>query len=86
MVAGQDVEIALAARDSYGNAVGDLEPNAMKALAAGGDAAVNFEPYEVRLASLCSVLWCDITAFMISQNLLEAALSIGCEFMGYLVL
>ena len=47
MCAGQDVEIALAARDGYGNAIGDLEAGAMKATATGHDACIKFEPYEV---------------------------------------
>ena len=47
MCAGQEVEIALAAHDGYVNAVGDLEPNAVKATAMGPDAVVKFEPYQV---------------------------------------
>jgi hypothetical protein len=47
MCAGQEVEIALAARDGYVNAVGGLEPNAVKATATGPNAVVKFEPYEV---------------------------------------
>ena len=46
--AGQDVEIALAARDGYGNAVAGLEPDAVKAVATGNEACVRFEPQEVR--------------------------------------
>ncbi len=48
MCAGQDVEIALAARDGYGNAVNNLEPDAVKAVATGNEACVKFEPHEVR--------------------------------------
>ena len=48
MCAGQDIEIALAARDGFGNAVGDLEPNAVKAVATGDNVSINFEPCEVR--------------------------------------
>ena len=44
---GQDVEIALAARDGFGNAIGDLEPNAVKAVATGNNVSVKFEPCEV---------------------------------------
>ena len=47
MCAGQDVEIALAARDGFGNAIGDLEPSAVKALATGNNVSVNFKPCEV---------------------------------------
>ncbi len=47
MCAGQDVEIALAARDGYGNAVGDLEADAVKAIATGNKTCIKFEPYEV---------------------------------------
>lgn len=47
MCAGQDVEIALAARDGYGNAVSDLGPDAVKAVATGNKACIKFEPCEV---------------------------------------
>jgi len=47
MCAGQDVEIALASRDGYGNAIGDLEAGAVKAVASGNQAAITFEPCEV---------------------------------------
>ena len=47
MCAGQDVEIALAARDGYGNAISDLEADAVKAIATGNETCIRFEPYEV---------------------------------------
>lgn len=50
MCAGQDVEIALAARDGYGNAINDLEPDAVKAVASGNETCIKFEPYEVCLS------------------------------------
>ena len=56
MCAGQEVEIALAARDGYVNAVGDLEPNAVKATAMGPDAVVKFEPYEVSQCVMARLL------------------------------
>ena len=48
MSAGQDVEIALAARDAYGNAVVDMEPSALRAAATGAAGAVRFQAVEVR--------------------------------------
>ena len=47
MCAGQDVEIALAARDGFGNAIRDLEPSAVKALATDDNVSVKFEPCQV---------------------------------------
>ncbi|CAL8470626.1 g10168 [Coccomyxa elongata] len=47
MSAGQDVEIALAARDAYGNAVVDMEPSALRAAATGTAGAVRFQAVEV---------------------------------------
>ena len=47
MSAGQDVEIALAARDAYGNAVVDMEPSALRAAADGTAGAVRFQAVEV---------------------------------------
>jgi hypothetical protein len=47
MCAGQDVEISLAARDAYGNAVADMEPAALRATATGSDALVQFQALEV---------------------------------------
>ena len=48
MSAGQEVEIALAARDAYGNAVVDMEPGALRAAATGASGAVRFQAVEVR--------------------------------------
>ncbi|MCJ1358462.1 MAG: hypothetical protein MMC33_008462 [Icmadophila ericetorum] len=50
MCAGQDVEIALAARDGFGNAIESLGPDAIKAVATGNDVSVKFEPCEHELA------------------------------------
>lgn len=47
MCAGQDVEISLAARDAYGNAIVDMEPAALRATATGLDGAVHFQALEV---------------------------------------
>ena len=68
MCAGQEVEIALAARDGYVNAVGDLEPNAVKATATGPNAVVKFEAYEV---SQC------VMARLLTNHVLDRALSRG---------
>lgn len=56
MCAGQDVEIALAARDGYGNAVSDLEADAVKATATGNEACIKFEPCEVCACCLLGAL------------------------------
>lgn len=48
MSAGQDVEIALAARDAYGNAVADMAPGGLRAVATDAAGAVRFQAVEVR--------------------------------------
>ena len=43
----QDVELSLALRDAYGNAIVDLESGALRAVATGAHGAVHFQAYEV---------------------------------------
>lgn len=47
MSAGQEVEIALAARDAYGNAVVQMEPGSLRAAATCASGAVSFQAVEV---------------------------------------
>ncbi len=45
------MELSLALRDAYGNAIVDLEPGAVRAVATGAHGAVHFQAYEVLLAA-----------------------------------
>jgi hypothetical protein len=53
MYAGQDVEVSLAARDAYGNAIVDMDPVALRATATGCECAVQFQAVEVKPPSAC---------------------------------
>ena len=49
MQAGQDVELSVAVRDGYGNAIINLPPGALRAVATGVDGATHFAAAEVDL-------------------------------------
>jgi hypothetical protein len=51
-VPNQDVELSLAVRDGYGNAVIDLPPGALRAVATGAEGATHFQAAEVHQPSL----------------------------------
>ena len=48
----QDVELSLAVRDAYGNAIIALAPGALRATATGAEGATDFQAAEVGICSL----------------------------------